>query len=105
MESLNTSIQLRRAAATLIVSIQAVSQWLLFLEENDGSERRKSLFQQRLAWDTYVANNKDRPIFKRHLRMTYELFRSLVGFSASMVGIIKIGVKRYRKKGRGGWSS
>ena len=78
MDSLNRSIQLSRAAASLVVSIQVVSQWLLFLEENDGSERKKSVFQQRLAWDTYVANNKDRPIFKRHLRMTYESFRSLL---------------------------
>lgn len=78
MDHINQSLQLMRAAAYVVLQLQAVAQWLLYLEENDGPPRSKSVFQQRLAWDTFVANNRNRPLFKRHLRMSYESFCNLM---------------------------
>ena len=79
MNPLTQSLQTFRVGAFSLLKIQAVSQWLLNLEENDGRKSTsKTIFQQRLDWDTYVANNKHRHLFKRHLRMSYESFRTLM---------------------------
>jgi len=74
MNQFNQSLQIIRVAAYTVLQIQAAAQWLLYLEENDGVKRSKTIFQQRLAWDTFVANNKHHPLFKRHLRMSHESF-------------------------------
>ena len=42
--------------------------------EGDKEPRQKSKFQQRLLWDEFVRNHKDRPLLRRHLRMSYESF-------------------------------
>jgi hypothetical protein len=39
---------------------------------DDVDIRLKSPFQQHVTWDNFVRDNKDRPLFRRHLRMSYE---------------------------------
>jgi hypothetical protein len=41
---------------------------------DDVDIRLKSPFQQRVTWDNFVQDNKDRPLFRRHLHMSYESF-------------------------------
>jgi hypothetical protein len=82
MDLLNKSLQLSRVAASTILTIQAVTtQWIVFLDEKDQFEKehsQKTTFEQRLKWDTYVANNQRKHLFKRHLlRMSYDSFRTL----------------------------
>jgi hypothetical protein len=82
MDFIQRSLQLSRVAAATILNIQAAThQWLVYLDDKDPSEKennQKTTFEQRLKWDTYVANNKHKPLFKRHLRMSYDSFCTLL---------------------------
>jgi hypothetical protein len=48
------------------------------IDDLPRKRRNKSTFEQRRAWDEYVATNKHRPVFRRHLRMSYESFCILI---------------------------
>jgi len=69
------SVQQARVASffTQLMSINTK-----FIEHNDIEPREKFQFQQRLHWDQFVRNHKDRPLFRRHLRMSYDSFCTLL---------------------------
>jgi hypothetical protein len=60
-----------RLAAIVAQTLHAVA-YLALLDDVDT--RFKSPFQQCVTWDNFVRDNKDRPLFRRHLRMSYESF-------------------------------
>ena len=71
-------IQGGRAASFMLLEAQAIGEWLLNLDDNDKRSRNKTPFHQRLDWDAFVKKNKDRPLFRRHLRMDYTSFCKLL---------------------------
>ena len=66
------AIQQARAAAFFSLTQQAAVQFAII--EDDVKTRQKTLLQQRLHWSKFVRLNKDRPLFRRHMRMTHESF-------------------------------
>ena len=60
--------------------MRCMSGFVLSLDDDkDTGKRGKPTFEQRCNWDTFVATtNKHRPVFRRHLRMSYESFCLLV---------------------------
>ena len=56
----------------------AVSHFLLLEEEEKKKKRARATLQQRCRWDRFVLLNHDRPMFRRHLRMTYGSFLVLL---------------------------
>ena len=64
-----------KAASFLVQALSVVSKFALL---EDLETRQKSQFQQRLDWDTFVSTYKNRPLFRRHLRMSYESFQTIV---------------------------
>ena len=98
MDPITLSLQLMQAAALVLLQIQAVSVWLLHLEEDDVTPRQKTIFQQRLEWDTFVSTNQHRPLFQRHLRMSYESFCLLL----SMIDKHQKEVNKEMARRRGG---
>ena len=77
MDSTTLSQQSARCAATMVQLVTAIKQYHVImgtLSEN----RTKTPFLQRLDWDTFVQNYKDRPFFRRHMRMSYKSFCRLV---------------------------
>jgi hypothetical protein len=71
------ALQQARIASFVTQNLAAIAQFAA-LEVNDNDKRGKSRFQQRLVWDTFVENYKDRPLFRRHLRMSYDSFCRLL---------------------------
>jgi hypothetical protein len=57
---------------------QMLSTAASFLLTEDAEERTKTPFHQRIKWKKFVLNYKDRPLFRRHLRMTYTSFSKLL---------------------------
>jgi len=55
-----------------------VSHFLLLEEEELKQKRARATLQQRCRWDRFVLLNHDRPMFRRHLRMTYTSFLVLL---------------------------
>ena len=41
-------------------------------------KRLRSMLQQRIHWNSWVSLHKNRPIFRRHMRMTHESFCRLM---------------------------
>ena len=81
MDSLTTiAVQHARVAAITLHTLQAISQFVVLLDEDDDDKqkRKKSHLQQRCRWYRFVLINKDRPLFRRHLRMTYDSFLILL---------------------------
>lgn len=76
MDGKTLSIQAARVAAFLTYQQHAVAHFALI--DSDGEKRTSSAFQQRLNWDEFVQKHKDRPLFRRHLRMTYDSFLRLL---------------------------
>jgi hypothetical protein len=66
MDATTIAIQQARVAAVLTLALQAISLFMA-LEDNDGAKRQRTNFQQRMHWDAFVQNNKDQPLFHRHL--------------------------------------
>jgi hypothetical protein len=62
-------------AAFVVQILHTVTHFTLVV---DVDIRLKSPFQQRVTWDNFVRDHKDRPLFRRHLRMTYESFGILL---------------------------
>ena len=60
--------------ATMLSQVLSVVANFTALEDTDTNHRTKCKFQQRLHWEKFVSNYKDRPFFRRHLRMSYESF-------------------------------
>ena len=79
--STNTTISLSNAVVLTAVAqgALAVSHFLL-LEEDEFKQKRarRTTLQQRCRWDRFVFFNHDRPMFRRHLRMTYNSFLVLL---------------------------
>ena len=65
-------IQQARVAAFFADRLAVANKLVLQIEGRDS--RTKSPFQRRLSWDEFVDNYKDKPLFRRHLRMSYESF-------------------------------
>ena len=77
MDSTVVAQQSARCAATMVQLTIAIKEYHAImgtLSEN----RNKNPFLQRLDWDAFVQNYKDRPFFRRHLRMSYKSFCRLV---------------------------
>jgi hypothetical protein len=77
MDAATVAIQQARVASTLILAQQTISLCLA-IEEDNTTARQRSEFQQRIHWEAFVENNKDRPLFRRNLRMTYDSFCTLL---------------------------
>jgi DDE superfamily endonuclease len=79
MDSLTVAIQLARAAAFVSLSQQAAAQFMIIEDdEEDVVSRSRSVLHQRLHWAKFVRLNKDRPMFRRHMRMSHESFVKLL---------------------------
>ena len=66
------AVQQARAAAFFSLTQQAAVQFAII--EDDVTTRQRTLLQQRLHWSKFVRLHKDRPLFRRHMRMTHESF-------------------------------
>ena len=53
-----------------------VASQLILIE--DIEIRIQSRFQQRVTWDIFIERYKDAPLFRRHLRMSYNSFTKLL---------------------------
>ena len=78
MDAATVAIQQARVASTLILAQQTISLCSAIEEKDNTTTRQRSQFQQRILWEAFVENNKDRPSFRRHLRMTYDSFCTLL---------------------------
>lgn len=76
MDPTAIALQQARVAAIQVTAQQAISQFIAL--DSDGTERLSYKFQQRVPWDVFVENNKDRALFRRHLRMSYGSFCTLL---------------------------
>jgi hypothetical protein len=75
MDPTSVARQHARVASFSNQMMQSMSQFMLVLDDaEEKSKRRKFDIQQRCAWDAYVAAHKHRPVFRRHIRMSYESF-------------------------------
>ena len=57
---------------------QMLSTAATFLLTDDAEVRIKTPFQQRMRWKKFVLNYQNRPLLRRHLRMTYTSFLKLL---------------------------
>ena len=60
--------------ATFLSQVIAVLANFHVIVGNLAEKRQKFNFLQRLKWDRFILNSKDRPFFRRHLRMSYSSF-------------------------------
>ena len=72
----NVSVQQARVASFFSQLLSITAEFAAL--EEDIQPREKSKFQQRLHWDQFVRNYKDMPLFRRHLRMSYKSFCTLL---------------------------
>ena len=69
------AVQQLRVAAIATHTLQAISQFIALVEADcDEQKRTKSPLQQRCGWLQFVLANKNTPLFRRYLRMTYNSF-------------------------------
>lgn len=66
------SVQKARASSFFAHQLAAFAHFRAL--DDDSNHRRQSTFQQRLNWSVFVNIHKDRPFFRRHLRMSYDSF-------------------------------
>lgn len=80
MDPLFFTAQAAKAAAAASQAILAISHSIVIEDDDDHKVKRaKSVLMQRCRWDRFVIlNQQDRPMFRRHLRMTYDSFLSLL---------------------------
>lgn len=71
MDPHQIAIQAARAASFAALQASAVAHMLLL---DDAYPRKKSKFHERAKWEKFVSMHKDRPFFRRHLRMGYDSF-------------------------------
>ena len=71
MDPLTLPTQAARLVFCASQTVQAASQFILLDDENDN-KRAKTILQRR-----FVILNQDRPMFRRHLRMTYNSFLTI----------------------------
>jgi hypothetical protein len=76
MDEQAIALQQARIASFASQQLQAIAQFVAL--DDDGTKRGKSSFQQRLRWDRFVRDYKDKPLFRRHLRMSYDSFCTLM---------------------------
>jgi hypothetical protein len=67
--------QQAQVAAYVVQILHTVANFAFVLDVNI---RLKSPFNQCMRWDSFVRDHKDRPLFRRHLRMAYESFGILL---------------------------
>ena len=77
MDPLTLPTQAARLVFCASQTVQAASQFILLDDENDNKnndmlKRAKTILQRR-----FVILNQDRPMFRRHLRMTYNSFLTI----------------------------
>jgi DDE superfamily endonuclease len=75
---LTLAVQMARVAAFETSKQQALASLIVSEEDDDKKKRLRSLLQQRLQWNTWVEVHKNRPMFRRHLRMTHASFVRLL---------------------------
>jgi len=79
MDPLFFTAQAAKAAAAASQAILAISHSIVLEDDDDLKlKRAKSVLMQRCRWDRFVIHNQDRPMFRRHLRMTYNSFLVLL---------------------------
>jgi hypothetical protein len=61
--------QQAQVAAYVVPLLHTVANFAFVV---DVDIRLKSPFQQRLRRDSFVRDHKDRPLFRRHVRLSYE---------------------------------
>ena len=71
--------------ATFVMQMLSTASTFVLTEESDV--RLKCAFHQRLTWAKFVSNYKDRPLFKRHLRMTYVSFVKLLDLIKDQIDV------------------
>jgi hypothetical protein len=76
MDRQAVSAQQARVASVVTQMLALTAK--LSTEQADFQPRGKSKFQQRLNWDAFVDKYKDKPLFRRHLRMSYDSFCTLL---------------------------
>ena len=91
--------QLMNVSAVTTYTVQAISQFLVLIEddEDDIIRREKTVLQQRCVWTRFVLLNKNRPLFARHLRMSYDSFMALL--DQIMAGFPSIDEEMAAKRG------
>ena len=80
MDLQNVFVQQTRVAAFVAQSLSTVTNLAL---AEDVDIRLTTPFQQRLLWDNFVRDYKDRPLFCRHLRMSYDSFGTVLYLNVS----------------------
>jgi hypothetical protein len=71
----NLALQQTRISSFIHYSLQAIAQCAILDDEEDDKKKRKKYNRlRRCRWGEYVRLNKDKPLFHRHLRMTYDSF-------------------------------
>ena len=76
---LTVALQMARVAPAFETRKQQAIASLIVLEDDDHKKKRlRSIFQQRLHWNSWVHVHKNRPMFRHHLCMTYESFVRLL---------------------------
>jgi hypothetical protein len=75
MNNNTVALQQARVASFATLALQAISEFSsLDADEDEKQKRAKSSPNQRCRWAEYVRLSKDKPMFRRHLRMTYHSF-------------------------------
>ena len=81
MDPLTLPVQAAKIAFCASQTLHAISQFVVLVDDEDHNkkvQRGKSMLQQRCRWDRFVLLNQDRPLFRRHMRMTYNDFLTLL---------------------------
>ena len=75
MNNNTVALQQARVASFATLALQAISEFaILDADEDEKQKRAKSSPNQRCRWAEYVRLSKDKPMFRRHFRMTYDSF-------------------------------
>jgi hypothetical protein len=91
--------QLLSISAVTTYTVQAISQFLVLIEDDEDEiiRRQKTVLQQRCVWTRFVLLNKNRPLFARHLRMSYDSFMALL--EQIMAGVPSLDEEMAAKRG------
>ena len=77
MDPVALTTQAARIAFAASQVLHAITQFH-HLDGDDKLKRAKTVLQQRCRWDRFVLLNHERPMFRRHMRMDYDSFVTLL---------------------------
>jgi hypothetical protein len=80
--------------------VELLSTTTSFIVAEDVEIRMKAPLLQRLDWDKFVVDYQNKPLFRRHLRMTYTSFTKLLDCIRELLEVDDAVPYKYGPRGR-----